>query len=54
MNLVVIDPTVFVAGVFWRHEPHLCLRVGSLLWGERLSMTTMSPGRSVGRSTSLT
>jgi transposase len=26
MNLVVIDPTVFVAGVFWRHEPHLCLK----------------------------
>ena len=26
MNLVVIDPTVFVAGVLWRHEPHLCLK----------------------------
>lgn len=26
MNLAVIDPSVFVAGVFWRHEPHLCLK----------------------------
>jgi predicted nucleic acid-binding protein len=26
MNLAVIDPGVFVAGVFWRHEPHLCLK----------------------------
>ena len=26
MNTVVIDTGVFVAGVFWRHEPHLCLK----------------------------
>jgi putative PIN family toxin of toxin-antitoxin system len=26
MNLAVIDTGVFVSGVFWRHEPHLCLR----------------------------
>ena len=26
MNLAVIDTGVFVAGVFWRHEPHLCLK----------------------------
>jgi len=26
MNLAVIDPGVFVAGVFWRHEPRLCLK----------------------------
>lgn len=26
MNLAVIDPGVFVAGVFWRHESHLCLK----------------------------
>ena len=26
MNLAVIDPGVFVAGVFWRHKPHLCLK----------------------------
>lgn len=26
MNLAVIDPGVFVAGVFWRHEPHQCLK----------------------------
>jgi len=26
MNLAVIDPGVFVAGVFWRYEPHLCLK----------------------------
>jgi predicted nucleic acid-binding protein len=26
MNLAVIDPGIFVAGVFWRHEPHLCLK----------------------------
>ena len=26
MNAVVIDTGVFVAGVFWRHEPHLCLK----------------------------
>jgi predicted nucleic acid-binding protein len=26
MKLVVIDTGVFVAGVFWRHEPHLCLK----------------------------
>lgn len=26
MKLAVIDTGVFVAGVFWRHEPHLCLK----------------------------
>jgi predicted nucleic acid-binding protein len=26
MSLAVIDPCVFVAGVFWRHKPHLCLK----------------------------
>ena len=26
MNLAVIDPGVFVAGVYWRHESHLCLK----------------------------
>jgi putative PIN family toxin of toxin-antitoxin system len=26
MNLAVIDTGVFVAGVFCRHEPHLCLK----------------------------
>jgi len=26
MNLAVIDTGVFVSGVFWRHEPHLCLK----------------------------
>jgi predicted nucleic acid-binding protein len=26
MKLAVIDPAVFAAGVFWRHEPHLCLK----------------------------
>ncbi|HEY3914019.1 MAG TPA: putative toxin-antitoxin system toxin component, PIN family [Verrucomicrobiae bacterium] len=26
MKLAVIDPVVFAAGVFWRHEPHLCLK----------------------------
>jgi putative PIN family toxin of toxin-antitoxin system len=26
MNLAVIDTGVFVAGVFWRHEPNLCLK----------------------------
>ena len=26
MNLAVIDTGVFVAGVFWRHEPRLCLK----------------------------
>ncbi len=26
MNTAVIDTGVFVAGVFWRHEPHLCLK----------------------------
>jgi predicted nucleic acid-binding protein len=26
INLAVIAPGVFVAGVFWRHEPHLCLK----------------------------
>jgi putative PIN family toxin of toxin-antitoxin system len=25
MKTAVIDTGVFVAGVFWRHEPHLCL-----------------------------
>ena len=25
MNTAVNDTGVFVAGVFWRHEPHLCL-----------------------------
>jgi predicted nucleic acid-binding protein len=27
MKMVVIDTGVFVAGVFWRHEPHHCLKV---------------------------
>jgi len=26
MSTAVIDTGVFVAGVFWRHEPHLCLK----------------------------
>ena len=26
MRTAVIDTGVFVAGVFWRHEPHLCLK----------------------------
>ena len=26
MITAVIDTGVFVAGVFWRHEPHLCLK----------------------------
>lgn len=26
MRLAVIDTGVFVAGVFWRHEPHRCLK----------------------------
>jgi predicted nucleic acid-binding protein len=26
MKLAVIDPVVFAVGVFWRHEPHLCLK----------------------------
>jgi putative PIN family toxin of toxin-antitoxin system len=26
MKLAVIDTGVFVAGVFWRHDPHQCLR----------------------------
>ena len=26
MKLAVVDTGVFVAGVFWRHEPHLCLK----------------------------
>jgi predicted nucleic acid-binding protein len=26
MKTAVIDTGVFVAGVFWRHEPHLILR----------------------------
>jgi putative PIN family toxin of toxin-antitoxin system len=26
MKLAVLDPGVFAAGVFWRHEPHRCLK----------------------------
>jgi putative PIN family toxin of toxin-antitoxin system len=26
MKTAVIDTGVFVSGVFWRHEPHLCLK----------------------------
>lgn len=26
MKLAVINPIVLAAGVFWRHEPHLCLK----------------------------
>jgi putative PIN family toxin of toxin-antitoxin system len=26
MKLAVLDPGVFVAGVFWRHEAHRCLK----------------------------
>ena len=26
MKTAIIDTGVFVAGVFWRHEPHLCLK----------------------------
>jgi putative PIN family toxin of toxin-antitoxin system len=26
MKLAVVDTGVFVAGVFWRHEPHTCLK----------------------------
>ena len=26
MKLIVLDTGVFIAGVFWRHEPHTCLK----------------------------
>ena len=26
MKLIVLDTGVFVAGVFWQHEPHACLQ----------------------------
>jgi len=26
MNFVVVDTGVLVADVFWRHEPHTCLK----------------------------
>ena len=26
MKLIVLNTGVFVAGVFWRHEPHACLK----------------------------
>jgi uncharacterized protein len=26
VKLIVLDTGVFVAGVFWRHEPHACLK----------------------------
>jgi putative PIN family toxin of toxin-antitoxin system len=32
MILAVIDPGVFVAGVFWRHEPHRCLKAWLRGW----------------------
>jgi predicted nucleic acid-binding protein len=38
MNLAVIDPAVFVAGVFWRHEPHLCLKA----WLRGMMMPVMT------------
>ncbi len=38
MKLAVIDTGVFVAGVFWRHEPHLCLKA----WLHSLMAPVMS------------
>jgi uncharacterized protein len=39
MKTVVIDTGVFIAGVFWRHEPHLCLRA----WLHGYALPVMSP-----------
>ena len=38
MQSAVIDTGVFVAGVFWRHEPHLCLKA----WLRGLLLPVMS------------
>src|SRR5271165_5259006 len=38
MKTAVIDTGVFVAGVFWRHEPHLCLKA----WLQGILMPVMS------------
>jgi putative PIN family toxin of toxin-antitoxin system len=38
MKPAVIDTGVFVAGVFWRHEPHLCLKA----WLRGLLLPVMS------------
>jgi uncharacterized protein len=38
MKTAVIDTGVFVAGVFWRHEPHLCLKA----WLHGLLMPVLS------------
>ena len=38
MKTAVIDTGVLVAGVFWRHEPHLCLKA----WLQGLLMPVVS------------
>jgi putative PIN family toxin of toxin-antitoxin system len=38
MKTAVIDTGVFVAGVFWRHEPHLCLKA----WLGGIALPVMS------------
>jgi putative PIN family toxin of toxin-antitoxin system len=38
MKIVVIDTGVFIAGVFWRHEPHLCLKA----WLQGIVLPVMS------------
>jgi|SRR5208282_524952 len=38
MKTAVIDTGVFVAGVFWRHEPHLCLKA----WLQGILVPVMS------------
>jgi putative PIN family toxin of toxin-antitoxin system len=38
MKTAVIDTGVFVAGVFWRHEPHLCLKA----WLQGIVLPVMS------------
>jgi uncharacterized protein len=38
MKTAAIDTGVFVAGVFWRHEPHLCLKA----WLQGILLPVMS------------
>jgi len=38
MKIAVIDTGVFIAGVYWRHEPHLCLKA----WLQGIVLPVMS------------
>ena len=59
MKLVGLDTGVFVAGVFWRHEPHACVEawfrglICPVVCRSAVGAINISPGHEPGENASL-